>query len=361
MRRLILLCSAAGAVAMAGSARAEGPYVAAEGGVYLQRPLAYNFVGLSDFFSTKYAKGYDVAGKLGYDFEGIRIEAELGYKRAKADEFGFQINGQALAVQRGAGVSGNLNTLSAMANIYWDITQKRFRPYIGGGVGIARVTSDRVGYAGVGAPGIFLNTADTALAFQLMAGVKARVTPHVSANIGYKYFDVEKYKLKVFNTTASSSIHSSTILAGISYSFGRSLADTPPPPTPPAALPPAPDAAAPVAEAPPVQTIFSVAFAPRSTALPVGADMTLDEIVTAYRQVGHASVMVAGASTDTSLAVYNEALAQRRAMIIVTGLVHKGVARGGIGVGSSARAPGAAGAPDTGGTVDITFGPGSGQ
>lgn len=373
MRRLILLGPAAAmATALATPASAEGPYATLQGGVYLQRSLSYDFVGLDNFFSTKYSKGYDVSGKLGYDFEGIRIDAELGYKQASTDQFGFMISGQPLAVQRGKGVTGNVNVLSAMLNGYWDITQKRFRPFVGGGVGIARVSSHQVGYSGAGSDGIFLDKSDDAFAFQLMAGVNARITSHVSASVSYRYFDVEHFKLSVFNTTAKSNLHSSSVLGGITYSFGHSVADTPTPPRPPM-LPPAPDAAttsSPTSPAlsaalpPPVPTSFTITFTPASASLSSDARAELDEAVQGLNRAGHADVMMLGSDASGLPVEYNEALAARRVAAMRAYLLTKAVPRSAIVVQAADVSPsgGSTGlAPRTGAALYISFGPGSGQ
>ena len=360
MRRLILLCSGAGAIASATSAKAEGPYVGVEGGLYVQRPLAYNFVGLSNFFSTKYARGIDIAGKAGYDLEGVRIEGEIAYRRAPANQFGFSIDGQPLAVQKGGAVSGSLNTVSAMFNGYWDITQKRLRPYVGAGIGVARIESNKVGYSGFGDAGIFLDKAGIAFAYNFMAGFKARITRRVYANVGYKYTATPNFTLNVFNTSASTPTHSSSVLAGLSLSFGHSIVDEPPPPRPPVVLP---ATAEDLPATAPAGTSFNIFFVSGSNALIEDANITLDHVAAAYRNAGRATVMVLNIKAGSKLAFYDEPLAIRRAAAVRNGLIDRGVPSANVIVQSF----------DTPATkpldtvarpiafVMITFGPGSGE
>ncbi len=364
MRRVILLWSAAASLGLvAGTAHAEGPYVSLKGGVYLQQKLDYNFIGLANFFSTKYKPGVDVAGALGYDFEGIRVELEVGYKRAGVDRFGFQIDGQPLATQRGSAVSGNAHVFSGMLNAYYDISQSRIRPYVGAGVGIADVVSDHVGYSGFGADGIFLDKSDASFAFQVMGGVRAQVSKHVTAGIGYRYFDVPAVRLAVFNTTAKTSLRSSSVLGTITYTFGTPYADRPlvmvPPPAAVAAA-----AASPAPQSPaPVRTDFLISFAIGGAALSPDARADLDQAATNFGKAGHASVMVASAAETPGPSVYNERLSTRRAAAVRDYLVAHGTPPDAVTIQSFDPASAASTAPATRsrGSIDITFGPGSGQ
>ncbi len=359
MRRVILWSAAAIAGLSAGAAHAEGPYIALKGGVYLQNKLDYDFIGLDNFFTSKYKPGIDVAGALGYDFEGIRVEVEVGYKRAGVDRFGFQVNGQPLATQSGSLVTGNSHVFTGMLNAYYDISQSRIRPYVGAGVGIADVVSDHVGYSGYGDDGIFLDKSTAAFAFQAMGGVRMAVSKHVTAGIGYRYFNVPDVGLHTFSTVVKTSLHSSSVLGTLTYTFGTPYADLPL-----VAVPPA-DAAAVLAPAPPapppVQTGFVISFAVGGAALSAEARGTLDQAATGFAKAGHASVMIASAAETTGPTVYNERLSARRAAATRDYLIAHGTPRDAITIQSFDSTAAATPTAHPRGSIDITFGPGSGQ
>lgn len=349
-------------------AQAEGPYVGVEGGLFVPQSLDYNFVGLQNFFSSSYAKGIEGGAKLGYDFEGIRVEAEISYKRASADRFGFKLQGQPLAMVRGDDVSGHISSLSGMVNGYWDITHGRIQPYVGAGIGFARIDSHNVGYAGYGDSGVFLDATDTAMAFQLMAGARMRVTPHLSASIGYRYFDVEKVKLNIFNSSARSNLRASSVLVGLTYNFGVPTALTPPPPRPPvlvsedvaAGLGPVEPAAPPAdADVAVEETSFVLNFGKGSAALGAPGKAKLDQAANAYRRSGRASVMIGSNANSAGPAPYSDALARRRAAVVRQYLVGRHVPAGDIQIQDFANASPRSGSGDR--IVEISFGIGSGQ
>lgn len=378
MRRIGYLCALIATTWAASAACAEGPYLAVEGGLYTQQKLDYDFVGLDNFFTTGYRNGFAVSGKVGYDWDGLRFELEGAYNQAKLRRFGFNIDGQQLLVQEGDLVTGNLNTASIMANGYWDIlTHGTVRPFIGGGVGVAFVTSDRVGYSGFGADGIFLNQTDTAFAFQLMGGMRVKLTNHLLANVSYRYFDVEKVRLDVFSAIASTSLRTSSVLGGITYAFGSRAPLIPRPPAPPPAVRRGPvpveamtpeeaatatGVAAQAAE--PVTTSFMLDFAPGSAGLSPSAYVALDGAHAAFDRVGHAALMITSPVEGAGPVIYDEALAQRRAKVVASELVGRGVPLKAIAV-QTYDIHGAAIPPDepTPGkpTVDVTFGAGAGH
>jgi OOP family OmpA-OmpF porin len=360
MRRVILLCGAAASAALSASAAdARAPYVTLSGGAYLQQKLNYNFIGIDNFFSTKYKTGYDVSGALGYDFEGIRVELEVGYKRASLGQFGFDIGGVPQATRRGSDVSGNSHVFTGMLNGYYDFSQRRFQPYIGGGLGIANVTSDHVGYAGYGTDGIFLDKSAAAFAFQGMAGVRAKLGEHVMVGAGYRYFEAPSVRLAQFNTTVKTRLRSSSVLGTLTYKFGTPYSETPL-----VAVPP-PDAAAVLVATPPpppVETGFGITFAVGATTLSNEARADLDQAAAAFAKVGHASVMISSSAQDTGPALYDERLSTRRAIRTRDYLVAHGTPRDAITIQTFDSKNAAAPHPTDGrGAIDITFGPGSGQ
>jgi opacity protein-like surface antigen len=121
----------------------------------------------------------------------LRGEVELSYTRNELDT----LDAVSFAFPAGTGplpAKGNATTLSGMVNGYVSLPLDKLRPYIGAGIGYARVSANGAGFAGV--PG---ETDDSASAFtwQLMAGVGYQLTPHLELGGRYRLQHVNGYEL----------------------------------------------------------------------------------------------------------------------------------------------------------------------
>ena len=147
-------------------------------------------------FGVDYKRGYDIDGILGYDFGAFRVEGELGYKRAKLDEFQFDsgdITAINTALNRPAGVgdptvpglaaitasdfdlNGRVSVLSGMVNALADFgDENSVSFYAGGGFGRARVKA--------------LGDSDSAWAWQVIAGMRYAISPNIDLGLKYRYF-----------------------------------------------------------------------------------------------------------------------------------------------------------------------------
>lgn len=365
MRCWLLGCAASALAWLATPAYAYGPYIGAQGGLFQQQPLNYNFVGLRNFFSTRYRSGVDASVRAGYDFEGLRVEVEGSFRRAKANRFGFQLDGEPFATVSGSDVSGNVQSLSGVLNVIWDITQGPFRPYIGVGAGITRVSSHRVGFAGFGDSGIFLDSTDIAPVFQVQGGVQYRLTKRVFVHAAYRFSDVEKLRIGAFGAKASAKLRGSSVLLGFTFFF-RSQSR-------PVELPRPPRAEAVQSSAPSVQPTsvqaahgsFVLVFRASSSALPPEAAARLGELVQAVDSLGHASVSIESDADTSQASVYSDTLALARANSIRRYLTSTGVPADAITIQSwePILKPAPAGPSTATATriIDILYGLGSGQ
>src|SRR3954464_14414962 len=94
---------------------------------------------------VKWKRGYDVDLIGGYDFGMFRLEAELGYKRAKtksvrfSDAFVTAVNagaGTAFTTGTDFGINSRTSVYSAMLNALLDLGgESGFGGYVGGGAG----------------------------------------------------------------------------------------------------------------------------------------------------------------------------------------------------------------------------------
>lgn len=239
---------------------------------------------LPNAIRADYKIGYDVDAIAGYDFGFIRAELELGYKRARLEE--YRIGDTELATLSTAlnrpsaapdpfapgfgalttdNVDGRISILSAMANALLDVGSDRLSFYAGGGYGRARAK-------------LFGNR-DDAWAGQLIAGARFAVSDNIDFGVKYRYFRTNRLSLSDGETTVvqgnpdllnlgtqsspvfverrtsvaldtafNERFRSHSLLASLIFNFGSRVAAAPPPPPPP---PPPPVEVAP---APATQT-----------------------------------------------------------------------------------------------------------
>ena len=181
---------------------------------------------------NEYKTGFRVSGVLGYEFgSGFRIDGEVFFARAslgkliyKGQTASVQSLGLDVKVQRDQDipVSGSANQLGGMVNVWYDFNAgSRWRPYIGGGLGVVSVDWGDVEYnrnavaqgpadavtqallpPGTLPPGApcprtvcpqlepgtvpELSDTDTVFAYQLGAGMGYEVTDAITVQVGYR-------------------------------------------------------------------------------------------------------------------------------------------------------------------------------
>ena len=116
------------------------------------------------------------AGAVGLDRGAWRFEAEIANRAGSLNA--LNING----VDTGATGDG-LAATSLMANAYYDFAnESRVTPYLGAGLGLARITADMSG------PGGAIDGDTTVLAVQLIGGASLAVSDSVSVFTDLRYF-----------------------------------------------------------------------------------------------------------------------------------------------------------------------------
>jgi opacity protein-like surface antigen len=229
MKRYLLAAAAVTVLASPAYARDGQPYFGIEGGILFPKDqdadvdINYTttdtttlpgtvFPGtppadttFDDAFGLDYKKGLDVDAIIGYDFGMFRLEGELGWKRAKLDEFSVNsdfVDDLNLALNRpdvdcgtadpcGAfpaisdadfDLDGKVTVLSAMLNGLVDFgNEDGLSFYAGGGIGRARVKA--------------LGDKDSAMAWQLIAGVRYAISPNIDFGLKYRFFRTGKLDL----------------------------------------------------------------------------------------------------------------------------------------------------------------------
>lgn len=184
----------------ASSALAAGPYLAATSGISIFHDSDVTYYD-GNYATARYKAGTALGISGGYDFGGVRVEGEFGYKHADVDYFSYQ--GTRYDPQ-----DSDSTITSYMINGFYDIkTGSRVTPFIG---------------AGIGAIHCKLNDAtdtynDTEFGYQLSTGIGIRVATHLTIDVSYRFQSTGKD----FQSDHSASVPyaSSNLLGGIRYTF----------------------------------------------------------------------------------------------------------------------------------------------
>ena len=277
MRKYLLAGAAAFIVATPAAATTDNAgYVGVEGGILFPQsqdidgqvvftstgPVAFT---RDDLGSYRYKKGLDLDFIGGYDFGMFRVEGELGYKHSHLS--GLRLSSQLLTdLSSASGTTPVLTNgaidldtprataLSGMINGLVDFgADAGIGGYIGAGVGEAHVKR--------------LTDGDTALAWQLIAGVLMPIAANVDAGIKYRYFTTGRlhfdgefdFGAAEFPYTTAAKFRSHSLLASVIFNFGGRAVEAAPPPPPP---PPPPLAAPATQTCPDGSVILATAACP---------------------------------------------------------------------------------------------------
>ena len=219
---------------------------------------------------NEYKTGFRVSGVLGYEFgSGFRIDGEVFFARAslgkliyKGQTASVQSLGLDIKVQRDQDipVSGSANQLGGMVNVWYDFNAgSRWRPYIGGGLGVVSVDWGDVKYVrnevaqgpadavvqallppGTLPPGApcpltvcpkldsetvsELSDTDTVFAYQLGAGMGYEVTDAITVQVGYRLLKSKQLEFTGMNdrnamATATTDMQVHLFEIGLRYRF----------------------------------------------------------------------------------------------------------------------------------------------
>lgn len=255
---------------------------------------------------------------LGYAFSnGFRLEGELGH-RFNQIEPTPTIDG-----------GGDIHAWSAMANLFYDFNRGgRLEPYIGVGVGAARINLGAVDHQPP--PTYTADGEDTVLAYQGLVGFAVGLGEQWDLDIGYRYFVADSAEYDSLENvapaeTGESDYEHQALTVGLRYQFARPAAPLPPPPpvTPPPVPPPVARPACPTSE-------FVVYFEWDRSNLNAAALETIDAAVNRARQCNVAGTIVVGHTDTSGSPTYNQGLSERRASVVRDALVARGLAAGSI-------------------------------
>lgn len=158
--------------------------------------------------------GFGIGGAVGYRFNDARVEFEVDYNRNGVSS--ITVNDV-----EGTGVDGSLETLKFFVNGYYDIpTGSRFRPYVGGGVGLAIFSANDVEAAVPVLGGVSVDDSSTGFAFQAKAGVNYDISETAIAFLGYRLYGLPGQSFEAFDTDLDAdSVFVHSLQLGLRYEF----------------------------------------------------------------------------------------------------------------------------------------------
>lgn len=246
-------------------------------------------------------------------FDSVRAELELAHRDHGLDNRG-----------------GELNASSIMANMFYDIPVKLigFTPYVGAGLGAARINADEITTTQFG----LVDDKDWTWAYQGIAGVAADVANNLKVTLDYRYFST--FNDPEFSSASGTKVDGEftdhTIMLGFRYSFGPAAAPAKPMATPAAAPMPAP-APAPAPAASPLVRSFLVFFDFDRSDITADARKIITQAAENARKAGGTTrITLTGHADRSGAAQYNMRLSQRRADAVKAELVKMGVPAGDI-------------------------------
>lgn len=180
----------------------------------------------TDFnIESDYKVGYALAVRVGTRVTpNWRVEGELSYAENDVSTLTIKNDGglgQALVGHSldGTHVDANgwVSSLSGMANVIYDFTpDRRLHPYIGAGIGVARINANNVGFSGY----TIVDDSTTDFAYQGIAGASLDVAPAMAVYLDYHFFAVPNPRFHdVSGAGFDGEFKSNTISVGVTYGF----------------------------------------------------------------------------------------------------------------------------------------------
>lgn len=158
----------------------DGVYTSVFGGyTYLPDNMSNNAFGFYRNHAA-YNSGYNAGGRLGYQSNPMRYEAEYTYLSTNTEY--FYLNGI-----RQTGVTGYSSANLLMANVYYDFPDMlpAISPFLGVGIGYAYVQSSLNSTGPLGITSF--KASDNEFAYQGTAGITYNFAEHYAMNLAYRY------------------------------------------------------------------------------------------------------------------------------------------------------------------------------
>lgn len=288
----------------------EGLYIEGRAGISLPTDSDLDTATTSQEVDLDNGYVGNIAVGHGYK-NGIRTELELGLRKNDVE-----------SISGGGGANGDVQSWSLMGNVLYDFNVSgSFTPYIGAGLGIAKLDVDGASPS----TGVTINDDDTAFAWQGMAGVAYHVNDRIRLTLGYRYFSVPDAD---FNSSAGtrfeSDYSSHDVLFGFRYKFGgpekKMVKEVPAQPQVYTEMPAPPPPPAPV-----VARNFLVFFDFNQSSLTLTAEAIIDSAADAAKHFATEKLRLTGHADRAGSTRYNQRLSLSRGNAVRAALTRLGV------------------------------------
>ncbi|WP_043743297.1 OmpA family protein [Paramagnetospirillum magneticum] len=308
MRSLKSLLAAAVVVGALAPVAAQAQwYVGLDAGAQLLQDSKNSGSGVSGLKSESDV-GWLTQGVVGYAFGQWRAEGELSYRSSGVSKVG------------GATGSGDTSALAPMFNgVYEFLPQSKWHPFVGLGIGAARLDNGTVKKNGANA----YSGDDWQFAYQGFAGVGYDLTDNVELKAQYRYFSTLDYESKAASNNAKidSEYRDHGLMLGFVYKFNAPKAAPAPAPVPVAAPAPAPAPRAPAQ----VQKNYIVFFDFDKAQITPEAARVLQQAAGAAKTAGAARIDLSAHTDLSGSAKYNQALSEKRGAAVKAQLEQLGI------------------------------------
>ena len=319
MKTKAILIGTVAAIALALPASAGGWYVGIEGGGNWIDDTDVRFDSIGgppgSPSGASFETGWAALGTVGYGWNAVRIELELGYRANDIERF---FNGK----QRSSTV-GEFNEFSQMLNVVYDWhASERISLSLGAGAG-----GDDILYENGATHGFVIDDSDWVFAWQALAGVNYSLTPNMDLFLAYRYFNATEPQFTELSLASAphddtyDDVTKHTATVGLRYHFGQAAAPEPyvAPPPPPPPTPVAPKE-------------FIVFFGHDKSNLTPEALDVVRQAAAAAKEAGAATISVVGHADRSGSAKYNDTLSLRRANTVKGALAGEGIPEAAISV-----------------------------
>jgi len=300
--------------------------------------------------TANFDSGFNVGGRVGYQWGPWRLEEEYSYRRNGLSSFSATNIFGNTVTSGGGNASGQRLSHSIMTNLIYDFTIGwPISPHIGAGIGaVDIIDSVSLNQTTIGnlPPGVtqtpnglvplpqtfggtLLKGSGWVFGYQAIGGIRYDFSPSVAFDLDFRYLGTTDPTLTNSGRTPfpngnrgtnccgggqfTTSNHSYNLLASVTMKFGAPL------PAPPPPLPPAPP--------PPVQKVYLVFFDWDKYNITAEGQQIIQLAAQQYRAGGSVRLQVTGYTDLSGSAGYNQRLSERRANAVANALAALGVAR----------------------------------
>jgi opacity protein-like surface antigen len=188
----------------------SGPYGEFRGGGLFVADSNTKLSGTPGSHTADFDAGFAIAGAVGYRFNRhLRAEVEAGYRQAEIGELTIPGLGR---------LDGDwdIGVVTTLVNVIYDIDYRDAPvvPYVGGGFGYGLAMLDSDAEAA-----LRMDASSAELAWNLLAGVRFRVTGNALLSVGYRYLETTDPDFDGSAGWIASEFSSHEVFAGIGYEF----------------------------------------------------------------------------------------------------------------------------------------------